>query len=170
MSASDDRDTVRPQGDELGDELVGRALVIAPSGGDRGRIPILEIGRDVRPIRGEDRLHPTRETAPLGLDEVADALAGAPFARPGAPAAVGPEGGHLRFDDPSPGDQQVRDPVDRQGLDRRVSHAGASGSAGVAGAAGTVCAEATVSAADAVSASTGMIGSSPSSASQHAAD
>lgn len=64
----------------------------------------------IRPIRGEDGLYAPGEAPTFRLDEMADALVRAPFARRRTPATLRPEGGHLRFHDPGTRRKQIRDP------------------------------------------------------------
>ena len=147
--------------------------MIPTSFGDGRRVPGFEIGWDIRPVRGEDGAHAPSEPTPLRLDQVADALVGTPLAGRRAPAAFRSERAHLELHGPRPRGQEVGDAIDAQRA--RFDHAGRSAPIDGSGAADsgelapTSGALASAIAGGSALAGVWMTGSSPPSASQHAA-
>ena len=99
--------------------------MVAPRLGDSRRVPVLEVGRDVRPVRGQDPADAAGKATTLGFDHVADALVGAPLARLGSPAAVVAEGDQLRDDGRDGRGEEVGDASRRER--GRFGHGAVSG-------------------------------------------
>ena len=107
--APDQRHAVLSEGCEFRGKCRARAEVIAPRRGHGRWIPSLEVGRDVGAVGRQDPPDSAGKPAPLGLDQVADALVGAPLARFRAPATVGPKRAELGDDRRGGGRQEIRD-------------------------------------------------------------
>ena len=87
----------------------------------------------------QDRPDPAGESTPLGLDEVTDALVGAPLAGRRAPAAVRSERLELGDDRDARGGEQVGDGGRRERLEgRRIASVGHAGGVSVGPVAASV--------------------------------
>jgi hypothetical protein len=107
---------------ELRRQLSRGTEVVAARLGDGGRVPRLEVGRDVRPVGRQDPPDATGEATALGLDQMTDALVGAPLAWLGPPATVVAERPQLGDDDRGRRGEQVGDA--RRGQGGRFGHVG----------------------------------------------